>query len=138
MNHNKITVKVTVKASLEKAWTRWTAPEHIVNWNYASDDWHCPEAHNELRPGGRFRYVMASRDGQYSFDFEGTYSEVSLRKRISYKMDDGREVIILFESDHGQTTVIESFDPEKENTIELQRSGWQAILENFKRCAERN
>jgi uncharacterized protein YndB with AHSA1/START domain len=131
-----ITVKTTVHVPVENAWEYWTDPKHITHWNFASDDWECPSAENDLRIGGRFTAVMAAKDGSTKFDFGGTYDAVEPNALIEYTMDDGRKVRVAFESDGEKTNIVESFDPETENTEELQRAGWQAILGNFKKYAE--
>lgn len=131
-----ITVQTIVRVPVEKAWEYWTKPEHIVHWNFASADWESPSAENDLRNGGRFKYKMAAKDGSVSFDFEGVYVSVNDKAAISYTMDDGRKVSVTFEPVDGGTRITESFDPEQENPEEMQRSGWQAILDNFKRYAE--
>jgi uncharacterized protein YndB with AHSA1/START domain len=131
-----ITVETAVQAPIDKVWECWTKPEHIVQWNHASDDWESPAAENDLQEGGRFKYNMAAKDGSASFDFEGTYVSVNDQAFISYTMDDGRKVTVSFETVDGGTKVSESFDPEKENPEEMQRAGWQAILDNFKAYAE--
>jgi uncharacterized protein YndB with AHSA1/START domain len=136
--NEKITVKTSVAADIAKVWNRWTAPEHIVNWNFASDDWHCPKAENDPRTGGKFSCTMAAKDGSMSFEFSGVYDEVIPQKKISYAMGDGRRVEVEFESKDGQTEVVESFDPEQVNSIELQRNGWQSIMDNFKKYVESN
>ena len=136
MNQAPITIDTTVDAPLDQVWNRWTNPEHIVNWNFASGDWHCPNADNDLRPGGKFNYRMASRDEKMGFDFEGVYDEVTEGERISYIMPDGRRVFVTFENLGERTKVTETFDPESVNSVELQRAGWQAILDNFKKYAE--
>jgi uncharacterized protein YndB with AHSA1/START domain len=131
-----ITVQAIINASLEKVWEYWTYPIHVVNWNFASDDWHCPKASNDLRIDGTFIYTMASKDGKMSFDFEGEYTFVSTFSTIEYIMADGRKVKITFEVGDNGVLVTESFDPENENSEELQREGWHAILTNFKTCVE--
>ncbi len=131
-----ITIHTTVDVPVEKAWEYWTEPQHITHWNFASDEWECPSAENDLRAGGRFTAVMAAKDGSTKFDFGGTYDAVEPNRLIEYTMDDGRKVRVAFESDGEKTNIVESFDPETENTEELQRAGWQAILENFKKYAE--
>lgn len=131
-----ITVEATVNAPVEKAWLIWTAPEHITKWNAASDDWHTPRAENDLRTGGKFVSRMESKDGKTGFDFGGTYDEVKIHELIAYTMDDGRKVKITFEKSGGKTKITETFDAENTNSIELQRKGWQAILDNFKKHAE--
>lgn len=132
---NAITVQTTLALNIRKTWNYFTQPEHIVNWNFASPDWHCPFAENDLRNGGKFKYGMAARDGSFSFDFEGVYDEVIHEQKINYTMPDGRQVMIEFKESDNETTLIETFDPENENSLELQRNGWQAILDNFKKYA---
>lgn len=136
MNSTKIIVETTLLADITKTWNCWTAPEHIVNWNFAADDWHCPKASNDIKTGGKFSSTMASKDGKMSFDFEGIYDEVIPLKKIAYSLADGRQVEIHFESNGNQTTVIETFDPENENPIEMQKTGWQMIMNNFKKYTE--
>jgi uncharacterized protein YndB with AHSA1/START domain len=131
-----ITVNVLVNASLEKVWESWTNPQHIVNWNFASDDWHAPAAKNELTVGGNFTYTMAAKDESFSFDFTGKFTEITPNKSISYLLDDDRKVDITFELFEGQVMVIESFEAETQNPEDLQRMGWQAILDNFKKYTE--
>src|SRR5687767_14790770 len=93
----KITVSTTINANIEKVWEFWNNPRHIVNWAFASDDWECPHAENDLRTGGKFLIKMSARDKSSSFDFTGTYTNVVPEKKIEYKMDDGREVSVDFE-----------------------------------------
>ncbi len=134
---SSITIEVTVKSSVEKVWGYWTEPQHITNWNYASDDWCCPKAVNNLVVGGRFSYTMAAVDGTNSFDFSGVYTQIERLKKINYKLDDNRQVQIIFEKNSESTTkIIENFEIESENSEKLQRDGWQAILNNFKKYSE--
>ena len=133
-----ITVETTVKAPIEKVWKYWSAPEHITKWCQASDDWHAPKAENDLRVEGKFSTTMAAKDGNVSFDFEGVYTNVEEYKTIEYAMADGRKVQIQFSSQGDETKVTEIFDPENTHPIELQRGGWQAILDNFKKHVEDN
>jgi uncharacterized protein YndB with AHSA1/START domain len=133
-----ITVQNTVNAPVDRVWVYWTSPEHIVNWCAASDDWHTPWAENDLRAGGRFISRMEAKDGSIGFDFGGVYDEVKPNKLISYTMDDGRKVIIHFNVTGTHTTVEENFEAEDVNSVEMQRGGWQAILDNFKRYVEGN
>lgn len=126
-----IQVTTFVQVTPEKAWACWTENSHVVKWNFASDDWHCPSAKNDLRQGGRFMYEMAAKDGSFSFPFEGTYTEIIPFEKIEYVMDDGRKVIVSFEKEGDGTQVTELFDPENENSHELQQQGWQAILNNY-------
>ncbi len=131
-----ITVETTINAPVAKVWESWTSPEHITQWNNASDDWHTPRAENDLRPGGRFVARMEARDGTMGFDFGGTYDAVRPNEYIEYTLDDERKVTITFVSEENSTKVIESFEAENTNSIELQRGGWQAILDNFKKHTE--
>jgi len=133
-----ITVKTTINASIEKVWNFWTLPEHITKWSFASPDWHTPYAENDLREGGKFKSTMAAKDGSMSFDFEGEYTLVKQNKAIEYIMADGRKVEISFNEIPNGVEVIESFDPETQNPEEMQRGGWQAILDNFKSYVEQN
>ena len=133
-----ITVTAVVQAPLEKTWDYWTRPEHIVKWNQASDDWHSPSAENNLVKGGKFKTRMEARDGSMGFDFVGTYDEVIPHRLIAYTMEDGRKVEISFVGDGESTVVEETFDPENENSRELQQQGWQAILNSFKHYTENN
>lgn len=134
----KITVETFVNAPVEKVWKYWTLPEHITQWNNASDDWHTPRAENDLRIGGKFLSRMEARDGSMGFDFEGIYEKVELFKLIEYGLADGRKVKISFLPADRKTKVVESFDAEKINSPELQKAGWQAILNNFKKYTEAN
>lgn len=131
-----ITVKCTVHAPIEKVWKLWTSPEHITKWNNASDEWHTPYAENDLRVGGKFKSTMASNDGTTSFDFEGEYTKVENQSLIEYKLADERKVDVYFISLESGVQIIESFAPENENCEEVQRAGWQSILDNFKKYAE--
>ena len=131
-----ITITAEINAPVDKVWSRWTDPEHIKNWNFASGDWHCPAAKNDLKTGGKFSFTMASRDGKHSFDFEGIYTEIRERHKISYTMADGRKADILFEEKDGTTFIKESFEAENMHSLEMQRSGWQSILDNFKGYTE--
>lgn len=135
-NNSKITVKVTVDAPVERVWEYWTEPEHITKWNNASDDWNTPVSVNDLRVGGKFLSRMEAKDGSFGFDFSGIYDEVKLYKVISYTIEDGRKVEITFISGENKTEIIETFEAENTNSIELQQNGWQAILDNFKKYLE--
>ena len=132
----KITVSVELDCSLDRAWEAMTNPKHVELWNFASPDWHCPKATNELKEGGKFSYTMAAKDGSFSFDFSGTFSKMESPTQLSYLLDDNRTVNITFEEKNGMTIVNEVFETENENPIELQRTGWQAILNNYKAHAE--
>ncbi len=127
-----ITVKITIKAPIEKIWQYWTVPEHIMQWAFASADWHAPAATNDIKTGGKFVTTMAAKDGSASFDFTGTYTNVEEFKKIEYIMEDGRKVSIDFIPENEGYSIVETFDPENQNPIEMQQAGWQAILDNFK------
>lgn len=131
-----ITVETIVNQPIEKTWMYWTIPEHIIKWNNASDDWHTPVAKNDLKVGGLFNYKMAAKDGSFEFDFEGIYTNVINHQKIDYDIIDGRKVFIEFIALDNKTKIIETFDAENENSIELQQNGWQAILNNFNKYAE--
>jgi uncharacterized protein YndB with AHSA1/START domain len=131
-----ITVETTIKAPVETVWECWTEPRHITNWYFASDDWHAPFAENDLKVNGKFKIRMEAKDGSMGFDFEGVYTKILKVKTIEYVLGDGRRVSILF-SDHGaETKVVETFDPENENPSEMQKNGWQSILDNFRKFVE--
>ncbi|MBI2027968.1 MAG: SRPBCC family protein [Candidatus Levybacteria bacterium] len=132
----KITVQTVVNAPIAKVWEYWNKPEHITGWAFASDDWEAPTAENDVREGGKFKTVMAAKDKSESFDFTGVYTSVKEHELIEYDMDDGRHVKMEFEETPEGVRVMETFDPETENTEEFQRSGWQAILDNFKKYVE--
>ena len=134
--YTKITVQTTVNAPIDKVWELWTTPQHIVKWNNASPDWHTPIAENDLRSGGKFRSRMEAKDGSFGFDFEGVYDAVEINRLISYTMADGRTVNIVFTAKGNQTDIVEIFDAENENPIEMQQGGWQSILNNFKKYVE--
>ena len=131
-----ITIEATVNAPIEKVWNSWTKPEHITQWNQASPDWHCPKATNDLRVGGEFSATMAARDGSMSFDFGGTYTKVENLKTIESVLGDGRTIKTTFVESPSGVKVIETFEAEGQNSIEMQRGGWQAILNSFKNHTE--
>ncbi|MEJ7693335.1 SRPBCC family protein [Daejeonella sp.] len=131
-----ISVETIVNAPVEKAWESWTNPEHCMQWCHASDDWHAPYADNDLQVGGKFKTTMAAKDGSVSFDFEGVYTDVDHHKLLKYEMADGRKVSVEFYDQGDTTKVVEIFDPESQNPIEMQRGGWQAILDNYKKYTE--
>ncbi len=133
-----LTVEATINAPVSKVWKYWTKPEHITQWNNASDDWHTPSAANDLREGGSFSSRMEAKDGSMGFDFGGIYDAVTPNEYIEYTLGDGRKVKINFIADGNSTKVVESFDAETENSLELQQGGWQAIMNNFKKYTEAN
>lgn len=129
--YTQVTIEATIQASLEKVWSVWTSPEHIVKWNAASDDWHTTKAENDLRVGGRFLSRMEAKDGSFGFDFTGTYDEVVQHELIAYTMEDARKVRVHFSQSGKSTKIVSVFDAEQENPVDMQRNGWQAILDNF-------
>ena len=131
-----ITVSVDVESPVSKVWKYWTSPEHIMQWNNASDDWHTPRAENDLRAGGKFLYRMEAKDGSMGFDFSGEYDEIVEFKLIRYTLADSRKVTIEFSGTGNVTQIVETFEAETENSAELQQYGWQCILDNFKKHAE--
>lgn len=138
METTRITVQSTIQADKKKVWDFYTEPEHIVRWNYASDDWHCPRASNDLRVGGKYSARMEAKDGSYGFDFNTVYDEVVDQQKIAYTMEDGRKAVITFSGDNGTTLVTVNFDAEKVNAVEMQKEGWQAILNRFKQYVEKS
>lgn len=133
-----ITVQNTINAPVSKVWQYWTQPAHITQWCAANEEWHAPAATNDLRKGGQFTTRMEAKDGSFGFDFGGTYDDVRENEYLEYTMGDGRKTKIYFMADGDSTKVVESFDAETQNPEEMQRAGWQAILDNFKRYAENN
>jgi len=136
MSAEKIKIEALINGSPDKVYQLWTEPEHITKWNFASDDWCCPSAENDLRVGGIYKSRMEAKDGSFGFDFEGRYEEVSPSEKLVSSLADGRQVETTFEEEAGSTRVMTRFDPESQNSIEMQREGWQAILDNFKKYAE--
>ncbi|SFP00208.1 Uncharacterized conserved protein YndB, AHSA1/START domain [Chitinophaga sp. YR627] len=131
-----ITIESTVQAPVAKVWDYWNQPGHITQWAFASDDWHAPKSENDLRTGGKFSTTMAAKDGSFSFEFGGEYTDVKEHKLIEYTMGDGRKVSVLFTTIDDATKVVETFEAEDENPVEMQREGWQTILNNFKKYTE--
>lgn len=133
----KITISTQIDAPIDIVWTAWTEPEHITQWAFASEEWECPKAENDLQVDGTFTTTMAAKDGSMQFDIEGIYSTVEELSRIEYRMSDGREVITTFIVDGNRVDVEQQFDPEPNNSVEMQQQGWQAILDNFKKHVEK-
>ncbi|MBK7771128.1 MAG: SRPBCC family protein [bacterium] len=129
----KIQIETAVDASAAEAWRAWTTPADIIQWNTASPDWHTTKAEVDLRVGGKFTARMEARDGSMGFDFSGTYTRIIAPSVLEYVLDDGRAVLVEFVERPGGVTVRETFEAESENSVELQRTGWQAILDNFAR-----
>lgn len=131
-----VAIEAHINARVETVWNAYNSAEDIMQWNHASDDWHCTSSINDLRIGGKFKNRMEAKDGSFGFDFEGVYTELKPFKRIAYTMSDGRKVEMDFESDQQHTRLYIRFEPETENPVDMQRDGWQAILDNFKKYVE--
>jgi uncharacterized protein YndB with AHSA1/START domain len=132
----KITVQTTVSAPVEKVWEKWTNPDDIIKWNTASEDWHTTKAENDLRAGGKFSSRMEAKDGSVGFDFWGIYDNIKNNELIEYTMGDGRKVTVSFTSDNNKTEIVETFEAEDENSEELQKTGWQSIMDSFRKYVE--
>jgi len=135
MNTSKITVSATILGPPDKVWESYTNPKHIVQWNFADPSWRCPSAENDMRVGGTYKARMEAKDGSFGFDFEAVYSKIIEGRHFTYEFG-GRTATVDFNQKGNQTEVIVTFDPEKENPIEMQQAGWQAILNNFKQYTE--
>lgn len=136
---DKVKIDITILAPVEKVWDYFNDPKHITKWNFAHESWFCPSSENDLKPGGKFNNRMEAKDGSFGFDFIGIYDEVIPNERIKYHIEDGRNVEIVFEKiDENTTKVTEIFDPEKQNSVEMQSEGWYAILNNFHKYVENN
>jgi len=133
-----ITVSTTVNAPIKKVWEYWTKPEHITRWNSASEDWHTPSATNDLKVGGSFSCRMEAKDGSMGFDFGGIYDAIRENEYIEYTLGDGRKVKVTFTAVENGTKLSESFDAETTNSRDMQKAGWQSILDNFKKYTESN
>lgn len=134
---NKIKVTAIINADMKKVWDYYTQPEHITKWNFADPSWHCPTATNDMNVGGRYVARMEAKDGSFGFDFDAVYTDINKGENFTYEFG-GRFATVAFKETNGQTEVTVTFDPETENSIELQRNGWQAILDNFKKYMEAN
>ena len=135
-NQVTVTVETTVERPIEEVWKFWTEPQHITQWSFATDEWHAPKAENDLRAGGTFLTRMEAKDGSFGFDFSGVYDEVRTNEYIGYTLGDGRKVAIAFVSQDNGTKVVETFDAESSNPVEMQQAGWQAFMDNFKKYCE--
>ncbi|WP_118976539.1 SRPBCC family protein [Taibaiella koreensis] len=136
MSAKQITVQALIAADAQKVWDYYNNPEHITKWNFASDDWQCPHAANDMRPGGKYSARMEAKDGSWGFDFEAIYDNVVEGKEFTYTIADGRKVHVRFNDQGNQTEAVVAFDAEDQNPVEMQQGGWQAILDNFKKYAE--
>ncbi|UUC46893.1 SRPBCC family protein [Flavobacterium cerinum] len=135
---SKITINTTIAANKNKVWDYYTQPEHIKKWNFAHPSWHCPSASNDMQVGGKYSARMEAKDGSFGFEFEAIYDAIEPGNSFTYTMPDGRQVTVSFNGSDNPTELIIAFDPENQNPIEMQKGGWQAILDNFKEYAETN
>lgn len=131
-----ITIETLVHAPINLVWDTWNSPNHVVHWNHASDDWHSPKAENNFVVGGKFVYRMEAKDNSFGFDFSGTYEEIVDKKRVVTRLDDNRLVKTEFYIENDSVRIVETFEAEDQNSIELQREGWSAILNNYKLYTE--
>ncbi len=136
MERKKIHISTLIDAPVAQVWEAYNNPEDITQWNQASPDWHCPSSENDLRVGGTFKNKMAAKDGSFAFDFEGTYTAVALQQSLSYVLGDERTATVNFEDKNGKTQIDVDFDAESTNPEDMQREGWQAILNSFKQYVE--
>ena len=137
MKETSIIVEALIQCSATEAWHYYVSPEHIIHWNFASPEWHCPKADNALEEGGELNYVMAARDGSMSFEFKGIFNSIEEPLKLDYTLGDGRKVKVNLQPTDQGTRFVQSFEPEQENSLDLQRDGWQAILNNFKEYVEK-
>lgn len=133
---DKITIQVTVNASVDKIWTYWTTASHIKEWYHASEDWWVPSVEQNFAVGDSFCYRMAAKDESMAFDFDGKFTEIIDQQSITYVLEDGREVVTTFEQKDGAILLVQVFDVEDSVAAEMQKQGWQAILETFKAYVE--
>lgn len=131
-----ITIEIAINKSIDDVWEFWITPADIEQWNNPFENWHCPRVENDLTPGGSFLYRMEAKDGSGGFDHSGIYDKVLSHQLIEYKLSDGRRSIIQFISDGDTTRIIETFEPEKGNSLEMQKYFCQSVLNNFKKYAE--
>jgi len=131
-----IEILCDIESDVSTCWEVWTSPKHIVNWNFANSDWHCPSAENDCRTGGFFSWRMEAKDQSMGFDYCGTYSHVEPHQQIDIELEDKRKVTIKFEQIVAKSRVTERFEVEDVNSAELQKQGWQSILDNFKQYIE--
>ena len=136
LSTQQITISTTIAAPIDKVWRAYSTPTDIRGWNFASDAWRCPSAEVDLRVGGRYKARMEAKDGSFGFDFEAVYDEVVPPNAVSLAMSDGRKARATFEAQGAGTKVTIVFDAEGQNSIDMQRSGWQAILDNFRKYVE--
>jgi uncharacterized protein YndB with AHSA1/START domain len=138
MENQKIKIENYIKAPVHRVWDAYNNPDEITKWNQASEDWHCPKAEVDLNPGGKYKTRMEAKDGSFGFDFEAVYDEIVPQAKVAYTIADGRKVETVFENLDGSTKITTEFEAENQNPVEMQRGGWQSILNNFKNYVENN
>lgn len=136
MTFTKITIDTVIDADIQKVWDYYNTPKYITQWNFASDDWHCPKAENDMKIGGLYCARMEAKDGSFGFDLKAVYDEIIPLEKIAYTFEDNRKIITTFEKINGKTKVVTVFEAENINPVDMQKAGWQAILNNFKRYVE--
>ncbi len=136
MKENAIEIQTTIKESIGNVWEKWNNPEHITKWYFASEDWCAPKAENTLKVGGRLNIRMEAKDGSFGFDYYGDYTKVTTNALLEYTLGDALDVRVTFVEKNGGTIVTEVFDIESQNSAELQKQGWSAILDNFRKYCE--
>lgn len=129
-------IQATIHKDIKTVWKAYHEPKHIVNWNFASSDWHTPYASSEFKVGGKFNYRMEAKDGSFGFDFTGVFDIIEPHHKIKYHMEDEREVSIEFSTREDKTSVKVIVDAETENSVAMQKRGWQSILNHFKTYVE--
>lgn len=133
----RITIDITILAPVEKVWDYFNEPKHIEKWNFPDETWHTTKAESDFKVGGRFNYHMEAKDKSYGFDFSGVFDEIIEYELVKYTLDDGRKVEVRFNKiDENTTEIFQTFDPETQNSREMQRDGWYAILNNFHKYVE--
>ncbi|WP_055446330.1 SRPBCC domain-containing protein [Lacinutrix mariniflava] len=131
-----ITVETIITSNIDIVWNTFISPKHIKKWHTASPEWHTTKAENNLIKGGGFSSRMEAKDGSFAFDFGGVYDKIITNQLISYTLDDGRSVSITFTKKDNTVLITEAFEPENQNPVNMQKQGWQAILDNFKKYVE--
>ena len=138
MSKPLITVEVIINKPIDQVWEMWTKPEHITQWCFAADEWHAPSSTSDFKIGGKLNTRMEAKDGSFGFDFDGTYNEIKTNEKVAITLGDGRTWDTFFTQVEGTVKIVEEFEAENENPVEMQQAGWQLILNNFKKYVEKN
>ena len=133
-----ITIETNIKATQQKVWDYYNEPKHIINWNFAHESWCCPSSENDLKVGGKFKNRMEAKDGSFGFDLNGFFDEIKSNELLKYHLEDDRKVEVTFVQNRDVVDVVQIFEPESQNPLEMQEQGWKAILDNFKTYTENN